>query len=119
VPCASPSTETTPECLTCGACCFGDGERYIPVSGDDHARLGDDAETLSVFLGNRCYMRMHAGRCAALEPRADGSFFCGVYERRPSVCRELARGSGACEAERLRKRERSQAALLQLRIRRR
>jgi Fe-S-cluster containining protein len=107
-------TETLPACLRCGACCFGAGPRYVPVSGDDHARLGDEAERLTLFIENRCYMRMHQGHCAALAVRRDGSFFCGAYAQRPKVCRELARGSGECQAELFQKRDTSQRALLRV-----
>jgi uncharacterized protein len=27
-------------------------------------------------------------------------FFCTIYERRPQICRDLARGSPECEGER-------------------
>lgn len=101
-----------PACLTCGACCFGPGERYVPVSGADHARLGELAERYTVFLGNRCYMRMQDGHCAALELRADGQFVCRLYEHRPQVCRDLERGAPACQAELTQKREISREALL-------
>jgi Fe-S-cluster containining protein len=111
------SSEFVPACLKCGACCFGESERYVPVSGDDHARLGDAAESLSVFLGNRCYMRMEAGHCAALELTDSGEFVCSIYAGRPDVCRELERGSNVCEAERERKHEHSEAALVSLHTR--
>jgi len=103
-----------PECLRCGACCFGDGERYVPVTGDDHARLGEAAERLTQFVGNRCYMRMEAGHCAALEITADGRFVCTVYAERPATCRDLERGGPACQAELATKGERARQALLSL-----
>lgn len=106
--------DSIPECLRCGACCFGEGERYVPVTGDDHARLGDDAEGLTVFIGNRCFMRMDSGHCAALELTADDRFVCSVYLTRPETCRELARGGAACRGELHQKRERSQGALLRV-----
>jgi Fe-S-cluster containining protein len=106
---------STPECLRCGACCFGDGDRYVPVTGDDHARLADVAEALTLFIGNRCFMRMEAGHCAALELTAEGSAVCSVYAQRPDTCRDLARGGAACQAELLNKRQRSQQALRQVR----
>jgi Fe-S-cluster containining protein len=90
-------------CTSCGACCFSDAERYVPVTGADHARLGDDAEAATTFVGNRCYMRMHAGHCAALTVDARGHYCCSVYDRRPEVCRTLDRGSPACQVERERK----------------
>lgn len=98
-------SQALPECLMCGACCFGQGERYVPVSGDDHARLGEQAEHYTQFIGNRCYMRMHAGHCAALHVGEDGRFVCQVYALRPTTCRELARGEGACHAELEQKRD--------------
>lgn len=108
------SAPEVPECLRCGACCFGPGQRYVRVTGDDHALLGDEAERLTLFIENRCYMRMHEGHCAALLIRADGGFFCSVYAQRPSVCRELARGSGACIAEFGQKSDASRNALVRL-----
>jgi uncharacterized protein len=110
------------ECTRCGACCFSESARHARVTGDDHARLGPDADRLVVFVGNQAFMRL-AGEegtrhCAALiiDP-ARGTFLCGVYDRRPSVCRELERGSGACEGERAAKGERAGRRLLLLRTR--
>lgn len=77
------------------------------VTGADWERLGVGVEGVAHFIGHRAYMRMRGGHCAALEvrPAADGSreFFCTVYERRPQVCRDLARGSPECEGELLAK----------------
>lgn len=104
------------ECTRCGACCFSESERHARVTGDDHARLGDDADRLVVFVGNQAFMRLvgveGSRRCAALvlDPRA-GTFHCSVYDRRPQVCRDLERGSGACEGERTTKGRRPGLAL--------
>lgn len=82
------------------------------VTGDDWTRLGDDAERMAHFAGwgNEAFMRMTDGHCAALAVRrvAAGEkgveeamkFFCTIYERRPQICRDLARGSPECEGER-------------------
>ena len=103
-----------PVCLQCGVCCFSKLETYVRVTGEDWARLGDGAERVAHFLGNRAYMRMAAGRCAALDVRtgADGAreYFCSVYDQRPETCRELARGSPQCDGERALKGERPTAA---------
>ncbi len=89
-----------PECLACGTCCFSNLETYVAVTGDDHARLGGDADELVVFHGTRAYMKMVEGRCAALRIDVERArFVCAVYERRPSTCRELERGSPACAGE--------------------
>ena len=87
------------DCLLCGVCCHSHLETYVRVDGEDWSRLGNDAERLAHFIGNRTYMRMHAVRCAALDirPNATGKreFFCTIYAQRPQVCRDLARGSPA------------------------
>jgi uncharacterized protein len=89
-----------PECLACGACCFSQLATYVRVTGNDHSRLAERADGLVWFDGNRAYMRMTEGHCAALrlEP-ASGHFFCTAYAQRPDVCRDLERGSPACLGE--------------------
>jgi Fe-S-cluster containining protein len=88
-----------PECLDCGTCCFSTLETYVLVRGSDHARLGDRADDLVVFHGNKAYMRMTDGRCAALDVDRAGRFVCTVYHARPDACRDLARGSPECAGE--------------------
>lgn len=100
----SPDAMTTPsDCLRCGVCCFSPAENYVPVTGADWSRLGEEAERLAHFVGIRAFMRMRDGHCAALEVRrpAEGAaeFFCTMYERRPQVCRDLGRGSPQCAGE--------------------
>lgn len=85
-------------CLACGTCCHSDLLTYVRVLGVDHARLGASVERLSHFIGNRCFMRMEDGHCAALVIE-DDLFVCSIYTDRPEVCRELAEGSSACAAE--------------------
>src|SRR5262245_61256030 len=104
------------DCRVCGACCFSESGRHARVTGDDYARLGDAAEELVVFIENRAFMRIDRtngiGRCAALSFDAvSRTFSCSVYELRPAVCRELERGSGACEGERSTKGDRSRGWL--------
>jgi Fe-S-cluster containining protein len=110
-------SDEVPDCMRCGACCFSESDRHAQVTGDDHERLGDEAESLVVFLGNRAYMRVEreggVGRCAALVVE-NGRFSCSVYERRPAVCRDLGRGSPACEAERILKGDRPPRLVLAL-----
>lgn len=92
----------TPECLACGACCFSPSHEYVWVTGYDWTQLGADAERLAHFIGNRAFMKMSDGHCAALDIRrdADGKsvFFCTIYEKRPTICHALGRGSPECEA---------------------
>ena len=92
--------EDAPACLGCGACCFSQLANYVPVSGADHARIGAQVDDLTHFDGNRCYMNMHEGHCAALTiDRTTREFVCSIYELRPSTCRDLERGSAACRGE--------------------
>jgi Fe-S-cluster containining protein len=107
--------EAPPLCLECGACCFSDLETAIRVTGDDHERLGEDAARLVRFVGNRAYMRLTDGHCAALRVEPEGRFVCSVYEARPVVCRDLERGSPHCAAERFAKQARATERLVQLR----
>jgi Fe-S-cluster containining protein len=107
-----PADPDVPECLTCGACCFSRLATYVRVTGDDHARLGDHADELVWFDGNRAYLRMTNGHCSALRiETGSGLFVCSVYESRPQTCRDLARGSSACRGEIETKRDRPLLAL--------
>jgi uncharacterized protein len=102
-----------PECTECGACCFSQLAAYARVTGDDYARLDTHAEQLVWFQGNRAYLRMVDGHCAALELGARaGSYSCSVYQHRPEICRALERGSPECLAEREAKAERPRLLLL-------
>jgi hypothetical protein len=101
-----------PECLACGVCCFSRLETYVSVTGDDHAHLGERADELVRFDGNRAYMRMVDGHCAALRvERSSGQLVCSAYDARPQTCRDLARGSVACLGEIATKRRRPLFAL--------
>lgn len=100
-----PDVPLPADCRRCGVCCFSESPTYVRVTGDDWTRLGAGADAVAHFLGNRAYMRMHDGHCAALEirPAATNSgvadFFCTIYERRPQTCRDLGRGSAHCLGE--------------------
>lgn len=96
------STDDAPECTRCGACCTSPSARHVPVTGDDYARLGGDADALTEWTARHAFMRMHEGRCIALA-LAGGEARCTIYARRPEVCRALERGGPACAAERSQK----------------
>lgn len=90
------------------------------MTGDDHRRLGDDADRLVEWIGNLAFMKLAGDgdvrRCAALLLDArSGTFACSVYENRPAVCRDLERGSGACRGELSAKGERPKRALSMVR----
>jgi uncharacterized protein len=89
-----------PACLGCGTCCFSKLANYVRVDGGDHSRIGAEVDSLTHFAGNRCYMNMYEGHCAALtiEP-GTRQFVCSIYETRPNVCRDLERASPTCQGE--------------------
>ena len=113
--------EPPDDCTRCAACCFSESPTHARVTGDDYARLGDEAERLVTWIGNAAFMRLERvtdalHKCAALaiDPER-GSFACSIYATRPEVCRDLTRGSGACRGELAAKGERPRRALLVLR----
>lgn len=110
-----------PECTACGACCFSTLPEYVRVFGYDWDRMDERAQAFTHFLGNRCYLRLEEGRCAALvvdlaDP-ARPRFLCSIYEARPDACRSLERGGGACRSDRHEKAERPLLAVASLRRR--
>ncbi len=95
--------EIPENCLNCGVCCFSKSGTYVRVSEKDWLRLGEEAAHWARTVGGQHYMRMEEGHCLALQvmtPRGEAPvFFCAIYEKRPQVCRDLARGKNACQTE--------------------
>lgn len=101
-----------PACLDCGTCCFSTLLEYVGVSGDDYERMGERAEELTHFAGNRVFMTMRDGHCGALRLIVGTrQFVCDAYAIRPTTCRDLARGESACLGELETKGERPLVAL--------
>jgi Fe-S-cluster containining protein len=48
--------------------------------------------------GGQIMARLDDGWCAALER---DTMLCGIYERRPTICRDFAMGGAECREERL------------------
>lgn len=70
----------------------------------DHGGAVPDGLTVDV-TDTFCRMRgtdHSPPRCAALTGKVGRQAACGIYEWRPSPCREFAAGSEACERARLR-----------------
>ena len=80
------------------------------MTGADHARLGEHTDAYVEFDGNRAFMRMTEGHCAALTIM-DDRFLCAVYAQRPDTCRTLLRDSAECAGEMATKGERPLTAL--------
>ncbi len=104
-----------PDCTACGTCCFSTLPEYVRVFGYDWDRMGDRAREYAHFIGNRCYMRLEDGHCAALQiDPVTRQFTCAIYPERPDACRALERGTGACRGERHEKAERPLIAVQEL-----
>jgi Fe-S-cluster containining protein len=75
-----------PACAGCGRCCH----LVVELS----PLLDDVPEALVVeHDGVRCMDQHGDGACVALDPVTR---LCTIYERRPQVCRDFARGSELC-----------------------
>ena len=91
-------SDTPPDCRNCGACC-------ACFRVDFHASEllsegGTVPDGLSVTVTGTT-MRLRGtdhvpARCAALGGVIGAQVSCGIYEWRPSPCRELEPGSAAC-----------------------
>lgn len=94
----------THPCLTCGACC---ASFRVDFSVYETQELGGDVpDGLAVDVTDT--LRRMRGtdhsppRCAALTGKVGTQAACGIYEWRPSPCREFEPGSLACERARMR-----------------
>ena len=89
---------TVPDCQRCGACCAS-----FRVDFSAHELLsqgGAVPDGLADAVNDQlCRLRGtdHASpRCAALSGPIGQRVACGIYEWRPSPCREFEAGSPAC-----------------------
>ena len=80
-----------PDCLTCGGCCAW-SETWPVLIGD---RDGEGIPEDMIDSDNQ-RMQSYGNRCVALEGRIGGRVGCGVYAKRPLVCREFRAGSDDC-----------------------
>ncbi len=91
-------------CLSCGACCACFRVDFAVNDLDDMG--GQVPSGLAVEVnGSTCRMRGtdHVPiRCAALTGKVGEKVGCGIYEWRPSPCREFEAGSDACARARIR-----------------
>jgi Fe-S-cluster containining protein len=91
-------------CLTCGACCAAFRVDFSAYESDEHG--GSVPSGLTVEVNDRlCRMRgtdHSPPRCSALTGKVGERAACGIYEWRPSPCRELEAGSDACQKARAR-----------------
>jgi len=92
------------ECIRCGACCACFRVDFAVYEMEGMG--GSVPEGLAVEV-NGSTMRMRGTdhvpiRCAALTGKLGEKVGCGIYEWRPSPCREFEEGSDACTRARRR-----------------
>ena len=91
-------------CTTCGACC---ASFRVDFSVFEHEEGGGSvpAGLALPITDHTCRMRgtdHNPPRCSALYGRVGEKATCGIYEWRPSPCREFEEGSDACTSARRR-----------------
>jgi Fe-S-cluster containining protein len=91
-------------CTACGACCAC---FRVDFSVHEMEDLGGPVPTGLAVAVNGSTMRLRGTdhsppRCAALAGKVGEKVACGIYEWRPSPCREFAEGSEACGRARAR-----------------
>ena len=91
-------------CLTCGACCASFRVDFAVQELDDSggcvpAGLADEVNDTLCRMRGTDHLPI---RCAALIGQIGRTVACGIYEWRPSPCREFAEGSDACDRARVR-----------------
>ncbi|WP_342618065.1 YkgJ family cysteine cluster protein [Rhodoferax sp. GW822-FHT02A01] len=89
-------------CTTCGACCASFRVDFSVYEREDMG--GSVPEGLAVEV-TASLARMRGTdhsppRCAALSGKVGEKALCGIYEWRPSPCREFEEGSEACQRAR-------------------
>ena len=91
-------------CQSCGACCASFRVDFSIHELDTEG--GSVPSGLAVEVnGSTCRMRgtdHSPPRCAALSGKLGERIGCGIYEWRPSPCREFEEGSDACNRARAR-----------------
>lgn len=92
------------QCQSCGACCANFRVDFSIYEIDTEGGAVPAGLTVEVN-GNTARMRGtdHVPiRCAALCGKVGEKIGCGIYEWRPSPCREFEEGSDACHRARAR-----------------
>lgn len=96
---ATPST--TPDCLTCSACCRTGIAGLIAVYDHDVARWRTRgrhdlvAQLVPGRFGGQAFATTRAGACVHLGS-ADSPHACNIYEERGETCRGFPPGCARC-----------------------
>nr|WP_314688906.1 YkgJ family cysteine cluster protein [uncultured Pantoea sp.] len=85
-------SDITNPCMTCGACCAYFRVSFYWAEADDAGGVVpvDLTEPLSLLMRNMRGTNDRTPRCVALQGEPGSCVSCGIYEKRPSPCREFA-----------------------------
>jgi Fe-S-cluster containining protein len=78
-----------PACTACAKCCY----LVVEIKSSD---LQVPEEFIVEHAGVRCMDQRGDGACVALDPLTR---HCTIYEHRPQVCRDFARGESLCRRQ--------------------
>ena len=89
-------------CVSCGACCACFRVDFAVyelegMGGNVPEGLAQEVNGSTMRMRGTDYVPI---RCAALTGRVGEKVACGIYEWRPSPCREFEEGSEACDKAR-------------------
>ena len=95
------------DCTTCGACCIEAGEVEVTEDDSTPRHLTRSVRGVMGFFsddhlfGIRRMAKERCGsRCVVLRGTVGVAVRCGIYDRRPAVCRGFEPGSDGCLASR-------------------
>jgi Fe-S-cluster containining protein len=89
---AYPATRSQDLCLSCGACCAAFRVSFYWAESEEAAADSVPADMTCQLAPLLCAMKgtdQPHPRCIALQGIVGVSVWCAIYERRPSVCREV------------------------------
>ncbi|RJG27638.1 YkgJ family cysteine cluster protein [Massilia cavernae] len=84
------------ECMRCGACCASFRVSFYWSEAEDRAIPDRATEQVSPFYMCMAGTNSKAPRCGALAGEIGGRVQCGLYDQRPSPCREVQPGDDKC-----------------------
>jgi Fe-S-cluster containining protein len=91
---------TANPCLACGACCTTFRVSFYWAEADERGLPIGLTEQVNAWYGCMAGTNQKTPRCRALHGRVGEHVACGVYEQRPSPCREVQAGDEQCRKAR-------------------
>ena len=89
-------------CQRCGACCAHFRVSFYWAEAMQRGLPDDSIEQVTPLLASMAGTNQPVPRCHSLVGQVGQRVSCGLYEQRPSPCRELQPGEEKCNQARLR-----------------